>query len=140
MKKLAALILLPVLGGCINDGIAMRIDGPEHAISVLREQKLFWEKKVDLELVVARLPDCQRRHRIASAPIGGFKIEAYRTGPNTFLLQQGNNLYSVETQTCQKFEKLNAPPADGMGELVGAFREEKGALRFVATQAVPTAK
>ena len=140
MKRWGALLLLPLLGGCINDGIAMRIDGPEHAISVLREQKLFWEKRVDLELVVARLPDCQRRHKIDSAPIGNFRIDAYRTGPNTFLLQQGKNLYSVETQTCAKFEKLGAPPAEGMGELVGAFREEKGALVFVAAQAAPAAK
>ncbi len=136
MRKLGALMLLPLLGGCINDGIAMRIDGPEHAISVLREQKLFWEKKVDVELVVARLPDCQRRHSLAPASVTNFRIDAYRTGPNTFLLQQGKNLYAVETQTCQGFQKLDAPPEGGMGELVGAFREEKGVLAFVAAQPV----
>jgi hypothetical protein len=135
MKKWALLCLLPFFGGCINDGIAMRIDGPEHAISLIREQKLFWEKKMDLEVVVARLPDCQRRHPLQPAAVSGnFKVDVYMTGPNTFLLEQGKNLYSVETQTCQKFEKLAGEPAGGKGELVGVFREEKGKLAFVAAQ------
>lgn len=142
MKKLTLLLpLLPVLGGCINDGIAMRIDGPEHAVSLLREQKLFWEKKVDLEVVVARLPDCQRRHKLKPAAISSkFQVDVYMTGPNNFLLEQGKNLYSVETQTCQKFEKLDAPPEGGMGEQVGVFREEKGKLVFVAAQPAAPSK
>lgn len=138
MKKLFLLLpLLPVLSGCINDGIAMRIDGPEHAVSLLREQKLFWEKKVDLEIVAARLPDCQRRHKLQPAAVSAaFKVDVYRTGQYTFLLEQGKHLYAVETQTCQKFEKLTAEPEGGKGEMVGVFREQKGQLVFVAAQPV----
>lgn len=135
MKKLLLLALLPALGGCINDSIGMRIDGPEHAVSLVREQKLFWEKRMDLEVVVARLPDCQRRHKLESAAISpSFKVDVYAVGQNAFLLEQGRNLYSVETQTCQKFEKLAGPPKDGKGELVGVFREQGGKLVFVAAQ------
>ncbi|MDQ5877504.1 MAG: hypothetical protein QG584_393 [Pseudomonadota bacterium] len=136
MKKLALpLLLLPLLSGCINDGIAMRIDGPEHAISLLRGQKVFWEKKMDLEVVVARMPDCQRRFSLEPAAVSpSFKVDVYMTGPNAFLLEQGKYLYSVETQTCQKFEKLAAPPEGGKGEMVGVFREEGGKLVFVAAQ------
>jgi hypothetical protein len=129
------LLLLPLLSGCINDGIAMRIDGPEHAVSLLRGQKVFWEKKMDLEVVVARMPDCQRRFSLEPAAVSPrFKVDVYMTGPNAFLLEQGKYLYSVETQTCQKFEKLAAPPEGGKGELVGVFREEAGKLVFVAAQ------
>ncbi|MFA7293048.1 MAG: hypothetical protein WC023_12485 [Rhodocyclaceae bacterium] len=136
MKKLYLLLpLLPVLAGCINDGIAMRIDGPEHAVSLLRGQKLFWEKKMDLEVVVARMPDCQRRFSLEPAAVSAdFKLDVYMTGPNAFLLEQGKHLYAVETQTCQKFEKLASAPVTGKGELVGVFREEKGKLVFVAAQ------
>lgn len=146
MRKIAPIALLlatlPLLGGCINDSIGMRIDGPEHAVSLVREQKLFWEKRMDLEVVVARLPDCQRRHKLQSAVVSpNFTVEVYMTAPNSFLLEQGRNLYAVETQTCQKFAKLDAPPPDGKGELVGVFREEKGKLVFVAAQPVtPPAK
>lgn len=142
MRKIALLALLPILGGCINDSIGMRIDGPEHAVSLVREQKLFWEKKMDLEVVVARLPDCQRRHKLKPAAISpNFKIEVFMTAPNSFLLEQGKHLYAVETQTCQKFAKLDEAPKEGKGELVGVFREEKGKLVFVAAQpATPPAK
>jgi hypothetical protein len=142
MRKIALLALLPILGGCINDSIGMRIDGPEHAVSLVREQKLFWEKKMDLEVVVARLPDCQRRHKLQPAAVSpNFKIEVFMTAPNNFLLEQGKHLYAVETQTCQKFAKLDEAPKEGKGELVGVFREEKGKLVFVAAQpATPPAK
>lgn len=142
MKKLFLLALLPVLGGCVNDSIGMHIDGPGHAISLVRAQRLFWEKRMDLEVVVARLPDCQRRHPMQPAAISpNFKVEVYATGQNSFLLEQGRNLYSVETQTCQKFEKLAEPPKEGKGELIGVFREMGGKLAFVATQsAKPDAK
>jgi hypothetical protein len=136
MKKLLLLVPLGLLlAGCINDGISMRIDGPEHAISLLRAQKNPFEKRMDLEIVVARLPDCQRRFNLAPAAVStSFKMDVYMTGQNTFLLEQGQNLYAVETQTCQKFEKLAVPPEGGKGELVGVFREEAGKLVFVAAQ------
>ena len=141
MRKLALFALLPILGGCINDSIGMRIDGPEHAVSLVRAQKLFWEKTMDLEVIVARLPDCQRRHKLQPAAVSPtFKIEVFMTGENSFLLEQGKNLYAIETQTCEKFARLDVPPRDGKGELVGAFREENGQLVFVAARPVPTGK
>lgn len=136
MKRLALLALLvPALSGCVNDGIAMVIDGPDHAISLIRQQPRFWEKRLELELVVARLPDCQRRHKLQPAALNGdFKVEVYMTGPDTYLLEQGKNMYLTETQTCQGFRRLTEMPEGGKGELLGVFREEKGKLVFVAAQ------
>ncbi len=136
MKRLALLsLLLPALAGCVNDGIAMVIDGPDHAISLMRAQHRFWEKKVDLEIVVARLPACQRLHKLAPVPLSSdFQLSVYQAGPGTYLLEQGRNLYLTETQTCAGFQKLDAPPAEGKGDLLGVFREEKGKLVFAAAQ------
>lgn len=143
MKRLALLALLvPALSGCVNDGIAMVIDGPDHAISLMRAQPRFWEKRMDLEIVVARLPTCQRRYALQPAPVSSdFKVTVYTTAPNTFLLEQGRHLYLTETETCKGFQKLDAPPPEGKGELLGVFREERGRLVFVAAQpAAPAAK
>jgi len=136
MKRLALLALcLPVLSGCVNDTIAMVIDGPSHAISLVRAQKLFWEKRMDLEIIVSRLPDCQRRHALQAAAVSpGFKIEVYGLGDDTYLLDQGGRLYLTETRTCQGFQTIAAPPAGGKGDLLGVFREEHGQLVFVAAR------
>ncbi|MDX9706824.1 MAG: hypothetical protein RBT86_04500 [Azospira sp.] len=136
MKRLALLALfVPLLAACVNDGIGMVIDGPDHAISLLREQPRFWEKRMELKIVVSRLPDCQRRHNLQPAAIDpGFKVEIYTTGPDTYLLEQGKHLYLTETQTCRGFQKLTEVPPGGKGELLGVFREEKGKLVFVAAQ------
>jgi len=136
MKRLALPVLcLPLLAGCVNDSISMIIDGPSHAISLVRGQKLFWEKKMDLEIIVTRLPDCQRRHHLQPAVVSsGFKVEVYDLGQNTFLLDEGGKLYVTETRTCLGFQQLSAPPAEGKGELLGAFREEQGQLVFRAAR------
>ena len=107
----------------------MRIDGPEHAVSLVREQKLFWEKRMDLEVIVARLPDCQRRHKLqpAAAVSPNFRSRSHDCAQH-LPARTGENLYSVETQTCQKFAKLDEPPKEGKGELVGVFREDNGKL------------
>ena len=78
--------------------------------------------------------DAAARFTRFAAVSPSFKVDVYMTGPNAFLLEQGKYLYSVETQTCQKFEKLAAPPEGGKGEMVGVFREEGGKLVFVAAQ------
>jgi hypothetical protein len=136
MKRLALLaLLLPALSACVNDSIAMVIDGPDHAISLIRQQHRFWEKRMDLEIVVSRLPACQRRHKLESAAVAaGFKVDVYALAPDTYLFEQGRHLYVTETQTCLGFQKLAEEPADGKGELLGVFREEKGKLVFVAAQ------
>ncbi|MBW7901681.1 MAG: hypothetical protein H3C26_09405 [Rhodocyclaceae bacterium] len=136
MKRLALLALfVPLVSACVNDGIGMVIDGPDHAISLIRQQPRFWEKQMELEIVVSRLPDCQRRHKLQPAAIApGFKVEVYTTGPDTYLLEQGRHLYLTETQTCQGFQKLAEAPPGGKGELLGVFREEKDKLVFVVAQ------
>lgn len=136
MKRLALLALaVPLLSACVNDGIGMVIDGPDHAISLVRQQHRFWEKRLELEIVVARLPDCQRRHKLqATALSPAFKVDVYTTAPNTFLLEQGRYLYLTETQTCQGFQQLTEAPPGGKGELLGVFREEQGKLVFVAAR------
>lgn len=133
-KCLLPILLAPWIAGCVNDGAAMLIDGPNHAISLLRAQPRFWEKKVELEIIVARIPDCQRRHTLQpvnAAP--DFRIDVYSPGPDTYLLVEGRNVYLTETQTCLGFQRLDADPPGGRGDLLGSFREENGALIFAAT-------
>ena len=57
------LLAAPLLTACVNDGATYEIDGTrEHTLSLIREQPYFWDDKVNLTLVVARMPACMRRH------------------------------------------------------------------------------
>lgn len=129
-RLLLPLALLPLLAGCINDGAAYVIDGPQHALSLVREQNLFWEKQVELAVVVSRLPDCQRKHLIQKTS-PSTKVELWQPGPGTFILKVGRNMYVTETRTCQGFARMDEEPPGGMGEQLGTFGVKKGSFAFI---------
>lgn len=131
-----ALALLPLLGGCIDDAASWQINGREHALTLIREQKWFWDNTVQLYVVAARLPDCQRRHKLTPASASQATVEVFIAGENAYVLRQGARLYAVETKTCEGFQKLDGEPPGGLGAKVGSFRESGDKLRFVA-EAVP---
>ncbi|MDR1350316.1 MAG: hypothetical protein LBJ59_05980 [Zoogloeaceae bacterium] len=128
----ALLVFLLLLSGCANDGAAYLIDGQRHAVSIVRDN-LFWEKQVNLALVITRLPDCQRRHAIQKANPKAH-IELWQPGQGTYILKIGQNMYVTETRTCEGFARLDEEPPGGLGAQLGVFGEIKGVFSFVPTQ------
>lgn len=128
---LLQLVAIVSLSGCINDAASLQIDGKEHSLTVVREQSLPWEKRVDLYVVVARMPDCQRRHRLKSAGISASAVDVYSPELGTYYLQQGGRTYYVETATCEGFRELNEPPVTGLGAKIGGFKAVGGEYRFI---------
>ena len=125
-----ALASVPLLGACINDGATYEIDGTrEHVLSLLREQTYFWDKRVNLSLVVSRMPTCMRRHSIGPA-FPNSKVEIYQVPSGAFIVKAGKRMFVTETQTCENFAKLNEEPPEGMGTLKGIFQEKNGELIF----------
>lgn len=136
--RLLSLIALPLLGGCINDAASFQIDDKDHSLSLMREQKWPWEKRVELSVVVSRMPDCQRRHHLRSSSIGSSAVVVFSSDADSFYLQQGDRLYAVETNTCEGFRELTEPPTTGLGQKIGTFTESAGAFRFVDEPAAKT--
>jgi len=136
VKSLALLPLVAMLSACISDGAAWQIDGKEHSISIVREQKWLWDKRLDLFVVATRMPDCQRRHRLKPATIAGLEVEVFALGDNAFHLRQGGRVYRLETQTCEGFQALDkAPDGATLGTPAGSFRTSGGEFRFVEAPA-----
>lgn len=129
--KLLPLLLLPLLVACSDQRASFQIQDSDHALSLIREQRFFWEKKAVYTIVAARMPDCMRRHKMGSAGLDA-KVEVYSPGNNAWILKQGNLMYVVETRTCEGFAKLDAVPEGGMGPLVGTFQVRNDTLGFVA--------
>lgn len=128
---LLPLLALPLLSACVNDGATYEIDNTrEHVLSLIREQPYFWDSKVNLYMVVSRMPACMRRHSM-----GAFtektRVEVYQVPSGAFIIKAGKKMFATETQTCESFAKMDAEPAEGMGTLMGTFRMKKGELVFV---------
>lgn len=128
---LLPLLALPLLSACVNDGATYEIDGNrEHVLSLIREQPYFWESKLNLYLVVSRMPACMRRHSLVPAT-EKTKVEVYKVPSGAFVIKVGKKMFATETQTCESFAKMDSEPPEGLGSLKGTFRQKKGVLVFV---------
>lgn len=127
---LLPLLAAPLLTACVNDGATYEIDNSrEHVLSLIREQPYFWDSKVNLYLVVSRMPSCMRRHSIGPAT-EKTKVEIYQVPSGAFIVRAGKKMFATETQTCESFAKMDGEPVEGMGKLMGTFRVKKGVLVF----------
>ena len=128
---LLPLLALPLLTACVNDGATYEIDNTrEHVLSLIREQPYFWDSKVNLYLVVSRMPACMRRHNLGAAT-DKTKVEVYQVPSGAFIIKVGKKMFATETQTCESLAKMDGEPAEGMGQMMGTFRVKKGQLVFV---------
>ncbi len=129
-----SLLMAPLLTACVNDGATYEIDGTrEHVLSLIREQPYFWDSKVELYLVVSRMPACMRRHSMG-AGTEKTRVEIYQVPSGAFIVKAGKRLYATETQTCESFARMEGEPAEGMGQLMGTFRVKNGELVFVKSE------
>lgn len=116
MRKL--LLLAPLLlAGCVDDSATYRIDGNDHALTVRAIQEHFWKKDVRLDLIAARLPDCQRRFELATLPAADVEIELFASGENVYTLRAGELVWRVETNGCSELEE----PEQVTGQPLGLF-------------------
>lgn len=129
------LLAAPLLTACVNDGATYEIDNTrEHVLSLIREQPYFWDKQVNLYLIVSRMPACMRRHSIGPGT-EKTRVEIYQVPSGAFIVKAGKRMYATETQTCESFAKMDSEPVEGMGKLMGTFRVKKGVLVFVKEEA-----
>jgi hypothetical protein len=133
---LRATLLFPllalVLSGCVKEPAAFLIEGGEHSLTVERNKPYFWSEGWDLDLIVARYPECQRRHELKKAGDKKFRIDLYRSAQGGYIINQGSRWYVADTRECrmQQFEEEPEQP----GELLGSFRVKGGVFGFVPAE------
>ena len=134
LRVLAAVGLLAVLAGCENSATSYMIDGSQHALILVREQKFVWDDELRQAVVVSRLPACQKRIRIHPGSTVLVEMKIYEAGDSLWALHQGNRWYLASTEVCRVQDWDNAagkPP----GRLVGSFTLKEGAPAFVSAPA-----
>jgi hypothetical protein len=134
---LLSLLAAPLLAGCEIEPAAFLIDGGDHSLTVERRKPYFWSDGWELDLVVARYPDCQRRYPLKKA---GEKVFVYlfRVQPSVFILKQGKRWYVTETGECRMQQYEEEPPAPG--ELIGTFKVKGGVFAYVPEETAADAK
>ena len=134
LRVLAAVGLLTVLAGCENSATSYMIDGSQHALILVREQKFVWDDELRQAVVVSRLPACQKRIRIHPGSTVLVEMRIYEAGDSLWALHQGNRWYLASTEVCRVQDWDNAagkPP----GRLVGSFTLKEGVPAFVSAPA-----
>jgi len=126
-----------LLAGCENDAASYQsADEQGQSLTLIREQHRFWDRNAAVALVVARLPDCQRRHPLNSTPPDKARVELFREGERRYLVKQGESWFLADAGTCQ-LSSATAPAAGAQPALLGAFEREDGRLRFKAAAPPP---
>ncbi len=129
------LLLLPLLAlllaGCENSATAYIIDGKDHALMLVREQRWFWSDEINQAVVVSRLPDCQRRVAIWPGTPSGPSMEVFEAGYRLWALEQGRRWYLASTDKCLVQDWDDAPETPP-GPLVGTFVMRDGSPVFEA--------
>ena len=130
LRVLAAVGLLTVLAGCENSATSYMIDGSQHALILVREQKFVWDDELRQAVVVSRLPACQKRIRIHPGSTVLVEMKIYEAGDSLWALHQGNRWYLAGTEEC-RLQDWDNPGNQPPGALVGRFMLEDGEPGFV---------
>jgi len=128
LNLLPILLTALLLAACEIEPVAYLIEGGDHSLTVERRKPYFWSSGWELDLIVARYPDCQRRYPLKKSGEKVF-VYLYRVEPGVFILKQGKRWYVAETRECRFQQFDEAPPLPG--ELQGTFRVKNGVFAFV---------
>ncbi|MET3133368.1 hypothetical protein AAKU55_003658 [Oxalobacteraceae bacterium GrIS 1.11] len=139
MRKILLVLTSIFLAGCVDDSASYFINGRDHSLTIRRQQAYFWKKQADISLVAARMPDCQRLHQL-SAVAPDVKVELFSAGDNVWNVRMGQQLWQVETNTCNGLTELQNDPKADLGQLVGTFAVDAGKLVFDAAAAPANAE
>lgn len=134
LRVLAAVGLLTVLAGCENSATSYMIDGSQHALILVREQKFVWDDELRQAVVVSRLPACQKRIRIHPGSTVLVEMKIYEAGDSLWALHQGNRWYLAGTEEC-RLQDWDNPGDRPPGALLGSFALKDGEPAFVPAPA-----
>ncbi|HEX5392445.1 MAG TPA: hypothetical protein VFW68_04150 [Rhodocyclaceae bacterium] len=140
MRSLLPLAVLLLAGCGTGDSTSYMIDNNrEHALILIRDKQWLWSDW-EVSMIVARLPDCQRRHPLKNVSKDVvFKMELYESLEGGYILHQGKRWYVADTAKCD-LQQFPEPPKEP-GDLIGVFTDkEDGQLRFKADEEAAKAR
>jgi hypothetical protein len=112
------------------------IEGKDHSISLVREQRWFWSSEVEQAVVVSRMPTCMRRHDIKSGVAGSVKMEVFEAGDTCGPSSRARTGISPAPRSASS--SAGRTPRRAPGKLVGTFTRKNDKLEFVPADKPPS--
>ena len=133
--KLAAagLVSVLLLAGCDLDTVSYGITGRNHSITLIRDRPFFWSQKYNQNVIVANMPECQRRYRLQQADVRKpYNVQIYDYGTFTHLWIVQDQYYLFDHINCRfEYSKTAIQPPTSEDAYIGEFYEdENGRLSF----------
>lgn len=117
-----------LLSACGNSQQAFfNINDRGQSLTLIRDQAYLggpWQAT----LIVAGLPQCQRRYPLDESSTNKFRLDVYQPEPGVFILNAGKRWYVTELQYCG-FQSYQVPPPEP-GDLIGSFRVKGNELQY----------
>lgn len=135
----ACLLSVPILAGCVNDGVAYDINNDRQtSISILREQPLFWNHTVHFDVVLSRMPECTRRHTMGDGTTST-QIDVFQVPSSAYILKMDDRYFAAELETCEGFAEIKdlneqGEPVNGTGIYRGRFHTQNKTWVFTKAQ------
>lgn len=129
LERIALVCVILLLGACGNSQQAFfNSDDRGQSLALVRDQAYLggpWQTT----LVVAGLPQCQRRYLLDGLEANQFRLDVYQPEPGVFVLNAGKRWYVTELQRCD-FQSYQEPPPEP-GELIGRFQVKSNGLQYI---------
>ena len=130
---LLTLLSASLLQGCSSDSASYDISDRYHSITLIRNKPYFWSQSYQQSVVIANMPQCQRRYNLADAPLNPYQVDVYDYSDAAHLwVVDGKQYYLLDHIDC-KFKLLTdpVPLPEERGALLGRFfNNEDGGLMF----------
>ena len=128
-RNLAMLLLGALLAACGGSQLAFLTEGDsDHSLTIERRQPYVrgpWET----DLIVAGMPQCQRRYPLEGLTGEALRIDVYRPEPGIYILADGQRWFVTELKQCG-FQQYRQPPPEP-GERIGVFEVTQGILHYL---------
>lgn len=125
-----------LLAACMDGAASLQLAGTGQTLTVQARQPYFWNKAIEVTVVMSRQPDCLRRSKLDGSTADALNVEVFRPDAGDFaepilILRQGAAFFALSTKNCelQRFATAPAKP----GTRLGVFqRKGEQGLEFVA--------
>ncbi len=137
-RTLALTAVALALTGCKDETASLILDGPNHALTLDIHLPWPWSKEWEMEAIMARVPDCQRRSRLDNMPVDQIRVDIYRPPEGVYeepilIVRQGASSFALSDKSCE-MQRFKEPPKDP-GVKLGTFSIEGGSLKFTPAPA-----